>query len=857
MHSMNAQSISGNGSPVKVPTAFGDLVGPAFADDKAAESIAFLKMLDADGRHNLVAIHPQQGSVSGRTFEPGSWSAMAKWIEVHRPTHNLYYSLNEPKAGAPHGKLTKAYIANIRALGADIDPDDSSDFEMEQIRISACAESVRNSPIAPTIEVNSGYGLQLIWQLPAKLPANESRIAVESQGRGLAHWLTADFVQNIDRLLRLPGTTNFPTPKKIARGRSPTPRTAAVAHVSNTKYDLAAIAAAVPPLSAVEREATDASIAEAEAGIDMSALSAAGYGDLPTDLRRRFEHACATNTHLAALWRGDHAGLIGDDKSNSAWSASLAKRLGHSGFEAQDFADLASVWPQLDGDDKNLSHRQLSRAWAKFGTIAARERGAIEQWFEEPTAEIVPLFLDQAPITLGASARLTVISDLADMADLPVREYLIEPRYPVGDVTQCVGEPGISKSTLALHDALVVASGDENILRGSGRSNPERLHKSGPVLVYNAEDSRYEMQRRLTAAMRHYGVKHLRHPIILWSGLDDGVLHIMERRSSHGQFARAAGAARLEAMIEEHSPVLVSLDPQVSLYRGGVENSNDDINDLLQELANIASRRRVSIMVAHHTSKASRDNKGDMGAGRGGFAGVGKVRSAFTLCGVTGEGDEKEWGFTGEHEWVRLDYSKVSHGRKPNKPIVFRRLNREVGNGAGIPAGVAAALFEGSPHEQLKASGDFAPVLEIVEVGTLSDGNQTTRDARESLAVAKALLAALELEGVDETPMNSVREIVGEKLMREGLTDGKTRNAINKIIFHAIAAGVDVHVGGQSVRVTLRKAGAGKTSPWLVCRESLPASKGTCQAAQLVNASQQLGSDKLNTQEIQDVGIFE
>lgn len=853
---MNTETVAANGSPVKVPTAFGDLVGPLFADDKTAESIAFLKSLDPDGWHNLVAFDPQtEKPKQGRTFAPVQWAEIKAWLELFRPNSNIYYSLNEPKAGAPHGKLSKADITNIRALGADIDPDDSSDFEIEQIRISARAESVRSSPIAPTIEVNSGSGLQLIWQLSAKMPADESRFAVENQGRGLARWLSADAVQNVDRLLRLPGTINYPTPKKIARGRSPTPRPAVVTRFSAARYDLATIAAAVPPMSAVERDATDASIAEAEAGIDMSALSAASYDDLPADIRERFEQACATNTKLEALWRRDPAGLIGEDKSNSAWSASLAKRLGDSGFEAQDFADLASVWPQLDGDDKNLSHRQLSRAWAKFGTIAAREREVMERWFD-PTAEVVPLFPEQAPVEMSsAAAKLTVISDLADMAELPIREYLIEPRYPVGDVTQCVGEPGISKSTLALHDALVVASGDEGILRGPKGSSPERLHKSGPVLVYNAEDSLHEMQRRLTAAMRYYGMRRLRHPIILWSGLDHGVLHIMERRSSHGQFTRAAGASRLEAMIDEHKPVLVSLDPQVSLYRGGVENSNDDINDLLQEVANIASRRRVSIMVAHHTSKASRDNKGDMGAGRGGFAGVGKVRSAFTLCGVTGDGDEKEWGFSGEEEWVRLDYSKVSHGRKPSKPIVFRRLSREVGNGSGLSKGVAAALFDDSPHEQLKVSGDFAPVLEIVDVGAQSNvvkGESAAHDQQ----VAHALADALEMENSHEAPLNDLLDFAGERLRRDGVTKGKARHVLRGLVLAALQQPITVTRGGQSVRLAVRKAGPQQTARYLVRRDCLSEQSTETGENALVGASRQLVGDNQKDEKTQYVDLF-
>ena len=370
--------------------------------------------------------------------------------------------------------------------------------------------------------------------------------------------------------------------------------------------------------------------------------------------------------------------------------------------------------------------------------------------------------------------------------------------------------PVSSKSTLALHDALVVASGDEKILRGKDLTNPERLHRSGPVLVYNAEDSTHEMSRRLRAAMKQYAIEELRHPIILWSGLDYGALHIMERKSSHGSFARASGTARLEAMIEQHKPVLVSLDPQVSLYRGGVENSNDDVNDLMLEINTIAAKWRVSVVVAHHTSKASRDNRGDMGAGRGGFAGAGKVRSMFTLCGVTGEDDEKAWGVSAQDGLVRIDYAKVSHGRKPTKPVVMRRLNVAVGNGNGLPPSVASALFDQSPYERLQAEGDYAPVLEVVDVE--GQKSKPSKIPENSGRVAHAVADALELMTANEAPVNEIVDVVGERFRREGITKGKARAAIRQPILDALLRPIEIEADGHNVRLSLHRAGPQKDS---------------------------------------------
>lgn len=226
--------------------------------------------------------------------------------------------------------------------------------------------------------------------------------------------------------------------------------------------------------------------------------------------------------------------------------------------------------------------------------------------------------------------------------------------------------------------------------------------------------------------MRFYGIGagDMRHPVVLWSGLTHGPLVVMHRRADgRGALVRAAGAEQLEATIIEHAAVLVVLDTQISLATGINENSNDDMNALLQELAMIGARTRACIMVVHHTAKGTRSSKGDMGAGRGAFAAVGKVRSAFTICRVTGDdADERAWlAAAAGDDMIRVDYSKVSHDRKPREPAVFRRRSAPVGNGSAPSIPVEAAeFFAADPHEALVRSGDHAPVLELVDHRALS-----------------------------------------------------------------------------------------------------------------------------------------
>jgi virulence-associated protein E len=86
---------------------------------------------------------------------------------------------------------------------------------------------VRAFEPAPTFTIDSGNGLQLLWRLeqPVELADDPARIAdVEARNHALALALGADpSTRNVDRILRLPGTTNHPNRKKRALGRVAVP----------------------------------------------------------------------------------------------------------------------------------------------------------------------------------------------------------------------------------------------------------------------------------------------------------------------------------------------------------------------------------------------------------------------------------------------------------------------------------------------------------------------------------------------------------------------------------------------------------------------------------------------------------
>lgn len=340
---------------------------PAALDD-ASQAVEFLKWFDPQGWHNLVTFSPGGGPpVDALTVPPGKWSTIKDFVKRHNGRHNLYFSANEPRPNAPNAKLAKTDIGAIRCVFADIDPDKALPFDQARSAVERTVERLSGHALSPSIVVDSGGGANVYWLLPEKVDATQHGKLAEEIGSGVAHWWSSDSVQNVDRILRLPGTLNIPNEKKAATGRAP--RRAAVMWSTESRYTLDEISAVFPPVSfdRPAKDDEDERVRSVAQEIDIeSARRCTDMSDLDPELQSRFRAALADNGALRLLWDGDPAGLLKDDRSDSGWRFSLAARLGEAGvFGAQDYAELLHVWPaQQDATDK-MDLRQVSRVGSR------------------------------------------------------------------------------------------------------------------------------------------------------------------------------------------------------------------------------------------------------------------------------------------------------------------------------------------------------------------------------------------------------------------------------------------------------------------------------------------------------------
>ncbi|WP_176056019.1 DUF3987 domain-containing protein [Brucella intermedia] len=363
------------------------------------EAVAFLRALDPNGRHNIVRISVDQTGKTkfgprGKTFEPGKWDAVRAYLADGYGRDNYYFSLNEPRANSPHGKLSKAHISAIRALAVDVDPEDGEQLEPSRERIRQHFISAATGPFPPTAVWDSGGGYQALWLISQKLPVTpETASEIEGLSRGLACSYNGDRVQNIDRIFRLPGMPNIPDVNKRARGRFE--RTAKLIHFDGPSYAIAQVRALAPE-AVVGGATTDLNleVSKTIAEIDLAEASLfSTFDELPAELQARFAIACGKNPELKLLWDGDETRVKGAKSgSTSEWHFALAyqiQRVREPEFTVTEFAQLLHVWPEISEfwqkyDDDKIC-RDIARDWVRSKpTLSAKED--VEKWFDHEAA---------------------------------------------------------------------------------------------------------------------------------------------------------------------------------------------------------------------------------------------------------------------------------------------------------------------------------------------------------------------------------------------------------------------------------------------------------------------------------------
>lgn len=213
----------------------------------------FLDNYRPGGPFVLTSIVPD-GKTETRTFTD-SKEAEA-WAIRQNETKNIYFHVNRTR-GPLTAKAKKEDIAAVEYLHVDIDPRTGEDFEQERARILRLltAELPKGVP-APSLVIDSGGGFQAFWRLaePLNIDGDTDKAhEAERYNRALELAFGADSCHDVSRIMRTPGTMNWPNKKKRDKGREP--REAEVYSRTGATYPLTAFKPA-PAVSTKPRAAT-------------------------------------------------------------------------------------------------------------------------------------------------------------------------------------------------------------------------------------------------------------------------------------------------------------------------------------------------------------------------------------------------------------------------------------------------------------------------------------------------------------------------------------------------------------------------------------------------------------------------
>lgn len=351
-------------------------VFPLLAKRKATEQTApFLEYYQQDYRR-LVAIDKRRGKIFAVSYSP------EKMEELQHA--DMYYPLNVVADDFTGTKVKKADIVGLRAWAADIDPHpenvaepDPELFARYNLRVLLRTKDTKllhqqayilqeivhpvvigQRGMQPSLLVFSGRGFQLLWYADKTYPADSPKEirAWEGIGRAIIATIGGDAVQNVDRILRLPGTVNFKT-GMTSRITWETGSTYTPEQMTN--------AFGTSPKSI---DSTHKGVDPAEFKyVDWKAVfNTSEILDLDDDLIERFEEDRARYKDLNSVYSGNH--LPGQrDTSGSGFDIALIGRLKRFGYEPQDAFQIAMTYDYGSGHRYAADNepRYFMRCWAR------------------------------------------------------------------------------------------------------------------------------------------------------------------------------------------------------------------------------------------------------------------------------------------------------------------------------------------------------------------------------------------------------------------------------------------------------------------------------------------------------------
>lgn len=429
---------------------------------------------------------------------------------------------------------------------------------------------------------------------------------------------------------------------------------------------------------------------------------------------------------------------------------------------------------RADWDRMKPPYRRGASWLFEVASEATGQDFAAAQWFE-PVAE--PLFPVENGSAEGVPPKPTIKAtaySFPEPSAIPTRKEIYGRHYYRKFISATVAPSGVGKSSLEIVEALAMASNKP--LLGVQPKGHAR------VWMWNGEDPRDELERRIAAAMMHYGLtrEDIGDRLFVDTGREMEMVLAMEGRD--GARISAPVVEAVVATMRENRIDVFQVDPFVSSHRVS-ENDNGAIDLVTKQWAKIADRTGAAIELVHHVRKL---NGGEITVedSRGAVSLLATSRSARALTRMS-KGEAARLGV--DLAGVAGTLFRFGDGKNNLAPPMagddtrwFRTVGVSLGNGR-FP--VLNADAEGSEG----AGGADSDSVGVVTVYALSSDVAGPVDGREKAAalaligagewkrdvragdawVGVAIAQAFELDLDDQQDKGRARQIV-KQMLKEG-----------------------------------------------------------------------------------------
>ncbi|MCA3643621.1 MAG: AAA family ATPase [Methylobacterium sp.] len=451
---------------------------------------------------------------------------------------------------------------------------------------------------------------------------------------------------------------------------------------------------------------------------------------------------------LAAIQRNDHwhhnaVRLVGN------WVAR-----GLSNAEILAFAPALTIGNAPDGRTYTVDQTRLD--------LNAMITGARRKWNLPNPAVTIEDKLPPPPIEIEWE-------DGASAAMIPRRRWLVGSFAIRGHLTVLVAPPGAGKSTLGI--ALAVAG-----VTGRGEIVGETVHETIKAWVWNNEDDRNELRRRLAAIMQQWNVApaDLRGKLGLNSGSERPL--VVAKATKDGAVVRLPDIEAIIERVKAEGIGLLIVDPFVETHEVD-ENNNAQIKAVAAMWREVARRGDCAVVIVHHTGKppsASPDAwTGSLSASRGASSLGGVARIMRTLFAMS-QSDADKFGLDANERrlWVRLDDAKANLSLASGSARWFKRVSIIIANGEEVGALVPGDPNERAPQQDRSAeieSALFEAIRTAWHAGAPLSEQPRAKDRYAPGIVGKTLRVAA------ENVADVLARLMGGGVIERTLFDAKTK----------------------------------------------------------------------------------